>query len=568
MVKNSWKKEIFALMQRFIRQQRILYLALFCIAIMLLYVMRLGYLQLFRHNKLTMDAVRQRAQAVTLDYNRGNILDRNGISLLDDKMEKVLVVFPTLLGKSGPEKVELISQFVPQAALPGNPFIALHDVNSQEEELFKSLARGLIVTEVQRRYGDGALATHVVGHIGQGDGEGKVGLELVFNSELKCDSPRMLAAVIDGKNNLVEGLGFRLWENRNPHRPYDISLTIDGRLQAKVESIMDNTIARGAVVVMDPHNGDILAMASRPNYFQSQLSRYLSDGNEYTNYLSSQPFINRSILSYPPGSVFKIVVAAAALDSGIVRLGTRFFCPGYIEIGDKLFKCQDGSHGEITLAEAFAHSCNTVFIDLAIRLGKDEIYNYATALGLGEETGIPLGSPEEGGEMMGIIPTPREMPFLGDLALAAIGQGRVETTPLQIARLTSVIANGGYLVEPRLVKSIQSRQGLQISLFTTSKKKVLNSLTASKIRFMMLGTVEYGTGELAFSEKIVLGGKTGTAETGRFMNEKPLNYSWFTGIIPLENSRAVVTVFVEEALHRNASAVFGQIAEAIYPLLY
>ena len=104
-------------MQRFIRQQRILYLALLCIAIMLLYVIRLGYIQLFRHNKLTMEAVRQRAQAITLDYNRGNILDRNGISLLDDTTEKVLVVFPTLLGKSGPDTVELVSQFIPQAAL-------------------------------------------------------------------------------------------------------------------------------------------------------------------------------------------------------------------------------------------------------------------------------------------------------------------------------------------------------------------------------------------------------------------------------------------------------------------
>jgi penicillin-binding protein 2 len=554
-------------MQRFIRQQRILYLALLCIAVMLLYVMRLGYIQLFKHSKLTAEAVRQRAQAVILDYNRGNILDCNGISLLDDKKEKVLVVFPTLLEKSNPEAVELVSRYIPQAALSGSPFIALHDINEQEEETFSHPARGLVVAEAQMRYGDGALATHVAGHIGQGDGEGKVGLELVFNSELKGESPRMLAAIVDGKDNLVEGLGFRLWEDRDPHRPYDIVLTIDSKIQEKVEAIMDDTIARGAVIVMNPHNGDILAMASRPNYLQSQLSQYLSGGDNYSEYLSSQPFINRSILSYPPGSVFKIVTAAAALDSGIAGPGTRFFCPGYIEVGDKLFKCQDGQHGEITLAEAFAHSCNTVFIDLAIRLGKETICSYARAMGLGKETGIPLGSPGEGGEVKGNIPMPHEMPYLGDLALAAIGQGKVETTPLQVACLTAIVANGGYLVQPRLVKSIHSSRGLLVSMLSTApKKRVLSSLTASKLRFMMLGTVEYGTGELAFNDKIVLGGKTGTAETGRFMNEAPLNYSWFTGIIPLENSRAVATVFVEESLRGNAAATFGRIADAIYPL--
>ena len=141
---------------------------------------------------------------------------------------------------------------------------------------FKSLARGLIVTEVQRRYGDRALATHLVGHIGQGDGEGKVGLELAFNNELKCDSPRMLAAVIDGKNNLVEGLGFRLWENRNPHRPYDIILTIDSKLQAKVESIMDKTIAgccgrNGSTQWRYPGNGKQAELSS------VAIIRYLSD---------------------------------------------------------------------------------------------------------------------------------------------------------------------------------------------------------------------------------------------------------------------------------------------------
>ena len=195
---------------------------------------------------------------------------------------------------------------------------------------------------------------------------------MVFNSELKGESPECSLQLLMERQP-GRRARFPPWDDRDPHRPYDIVLTIDSKIQEKVEAIMDDTIARGAVIVMNPHNGDILAMASRPNYLQSQLSQYLSGGDNYSEYLSSQPFINRSILSYPPGSVFKIVTAAAALDSGIAGPGTRFFCPGYIEVGDKLFKCQDGQHGEITLAEAFAHSCNTVFIDLAIRLGRNDL---------------------------------------------------------------------------------------------------------------------------------------------------------------------------------------------------
>jgi cell division protein FtsI/penicillin-binding protein 2 len=544
-------------------------MALFCSFIVGLLLVRLGYIQVFRSSRLAGEAVRQRAQAVILNYNRGDVLDRNGISLLGGKDEKVLVVFPNLMDKGDEGTIEIVSNFIPQATMPGTPFIALHGVEPQEEEIFKNLVTpGLVVTKARRRYGPEALATHVTGHIGASDGEGKVGLELVFNRELKGPSPTILAAIIDGKKNLIEGLGYRLWESKELHQPYNLVLTIDYNIQKKVEEIMDSRVARGAVVVMDPRSGDILAMASRPNYLQARLPLYLSDGEEYKGLLNAQPFINRSILSYSPGSVFKIVVAAAALDTGKAWLSKKFYCPGFIQVGEKIFNCQHGPHGEVTLAQAFAYSCNSVFIELALTLGKETIYHYATAMGLGKETGIPLGSAGQGGEVKGMVPLPEEMPFLGDLALAAIGQGRVEATPLQVARLTSVVANGGYLVEPRLVKALQSRQGLLVRKFHSGpKKKILNPVTVSKLRYMMLGVVEYGTGKAASSNVLVLGGKTGTAQTNRVINGQHLTYSWFTGCVPLEDSGAVITVFVEEPLKGNAAETFKHLAQAIYPFL-
>jgi peptidoglycan glycosyltransferase/penicillin-binding protein 2 len=557
-------------MQRLKRQQRILSLAFFCSFLILLLFLRLGYIQLFKGGKLTAEVVRQRAQAVILNHNRGDILDRNGISLLGGKDEKVLAVFPSLLGKGDEDAMKIVASFVPQAATAGTPFIALHGVEPREEELFNNLSLpGLVVTKARSRYGPEALATHVTGHVGTADGKGKVGLELVFNRELAGPSPTTLAAIVDNKNNLVRGLGYRLWESKETHRPYNLILTIDANIQKKVEEIMDTRIARGGVVVMDPRSGDILAMASRPNYLQVDLHRYLSDEEEYGDLLGAQPFINRAILSYPPGSVFKIVVAAAALETGKTWTGKRYYCPGFIQVGEKIFNCPHGPHGEVTLAQAFAHSCNSVFIELALELGKETVYSYAAAMGLGKETGIPLGSAEQGGEAGGMLPLPEEMTFLGDLALAAIGQGQVEATPLQVARLTSIIANGGYLVEPRLVKALHSRQGLPVKRFgSTSRARVLNPVTVSKLRYMMLGVVEYGTGEAASGSLLTLGGKTGTAETGRSLNGKPLTYSWFTGCVPLENSRAVITVFVEEPLLGNAAAAFKHLAEAVYPILH
>ena len=552
------------------QQQRTIFLLLLSTLFFIFLGGRLGYLQLLRNNKLAVEAVRQRAQTVLLDYRRGEILDRHGISLLDGAEEKLLVIFPALLKDDDTEVAAMISHHFPQAAAAGNPFVALRNVDAQEEITFKNLQTpGLLVVPSWKRYGCRALATHVAGHTGPYDGEGKVGLELTFNSELK-NSPAVLAAIVDNNHNLVEGLGYRLWENSNTHsKPLDLVLTIDHRIQKKVEEIMDARLVKGAVVVMEPLSGEILAMASRPNYLQADLSRYLNNTEQQKDFLSSKPFINRSVLSYPPGSIFKIVVAAAALDTGKARLNQSFDCPGYIRVGEQVFHCQHGPHGKITLAEAFAHSCNAAFIELALDLGKETICQYAEALGLGRETGIPLGSAAQGGEVKGCIPQPEEMPFLGDLALTALGQGRVEATPLQVARLTAAVANGGYLVEPRLVKAVQNRQGLVFTKFSTvTPRQVLKALTVNKLRYMMLGVVEYGTGKAAGSSTLILGGKTGTAETKRIVKGRPELYSWFTGCLPLEDCQAVVTVFIEEPLQGNAAETFKEIARGIAAFLH
>lgn len=544
-------------------------MALLSALFFLLLLGRLGYIQLMKNGKLAKEAVQQRALTMLLNHNRGDILDRNGISLLAGSEEKVLVVFPSFLHHDA-GVTERVSAYLPPAATAGTmgmPFIARRGLDEQEESVFKELQKaGLLVVSSRQRYGPEALATHVIGHTGPSDGEGKVGLEFTFNDILGSAPPTVLAAVIDNKKNLIDGLGYRLWGKDEIHKPFDLVLTIDSRIQKKVEEIMDARLVRGAVVVMDPSNGDILAMASRPNYLQVELPSYLNGAERQEDFLDSQPFINRSILSYPPGSVFKIVVAAAALDSGKAGLYQSFYCPGYIRVGEQIFHCRHGPHGELSLPEAFAHSCNVAFIKLAQDLGKETVYEYAIALGLGQATGVPLGSADQGGEASGAIPCPEGMLYGGDLALTAIGQGRVEATPLQIACLTATVANGGFLVKPRLVKALQTKPGLLFYEYAlASPRKVLKASTASKLRYMMRGVVEYGTGNTASGSTLLLGGKTGTAETKRFLQGKPLVYAWFTGCVPLEDCRAVVTVLIEEPRQGGAAAAFKEIAQAIAP---
>ncbi len=556
----------------FERQQRAFSLWLLFFILILTLAGRLGYIQLVKGKQLTQEAVKQRAQTVVLNHNRGNILDRHGYSLLGGDSDKVLAVFPALLARSDINIRDEVMAAIPQTGAAKGPFIALDSLSPAEVDYFRDYhENGLIVTTAYRRYGEGALATHLIGHVGPDEGEGKAGLEKYFNSELQ-GYPRTLAAVVDGKHRLIEGLGFRLWQDEQETAPTNLLLTIDSRIQQQVETVMDGQIVQGAVVVMNPQNGEILAMASRPNYYQANLTQILNNREEYTSYLHAQPFINRGILSYSPASIFKIVVAAAAFEAGGYTLTDRFNCPGYIRVGDRIFHCSQGrGHGDLDLSEAFAYSCNTVFIQLALELGKEKLYEYAYKMGLGQKTGLPLGSRDGNGEeSAGRLALPAEMPFAGDLALMALGQGLLEATPLQVARLTAVVANGGYLVEPRLVLELQDKMGKlsPLSIFPPSRKQVISPLTANRLRYMMMKVVDQGTGQRAQSGQNILGGKTGTAETGKEDPQgNPQLYSWFSGLLPLEESRAVITVFIEEPQGSSAAGVFKDIAEGIEPFL-
>ncbi|MGZ6507120.1 MAG: peptidoglycan D,D-transpeptidase FtsI family protein, partial [Tumebacillaceae bacterium] len=290
-----------------------------------------------------------------------------------------------------------------------------------------------------------------------------------------------------------------------------------------------------AVVVLDAKTEDVLAMASRPNFDQNRPVTT----NQYP--------VDLALKATFPGSVFKTVIAAAALESGIVKPTDEFDCPGYIDIGDGTLKCWT-THGHITAEEAFAESCNVTFATLAMKLGRDKIDEYAKKLGLGSAIGLSFdGQPQFPDEDPGSI-------FLKQgaaarlLANTGIGQEDVRITPLQAAHLMAVVANGGEAGTPRLVESMNTPDSLLYKEFQPApKKRVLQASTAAELQKWCRDVVhaDKGTARVLDNAVMPVAGKTGTAQTG----DPNADHQWFAGFAPANNPKYIVVVVNESVPH-------------------
>ncbi|MEW5784839.1 MAG: penicillin-binding protein 2 [Bacillota bacterium] len=531
-------------------QRRIMYL-LFILSVCFLWlVVRLFQVQVLKSSALSQEAVQQRLQSTVLLDNRGNIQARDERSLLDGRLEIGLLAFP---GQYRGREAEIISsltsiQGIEQINTPPHgmlPFWITPALNQKISPVFTSLP-GLIPVSKMERYGPGALAAHVVGYLRESEGRGVSGLELAFDRELSMGQRTVLAAVVDGHSRLIPGIGYRI--RRAEFYSSNVVTTIDLDLQRAVEQIMDRRIRQGAVVVLNPSNGDILAMASRPGFNAASLTVHLQQDQD--------SLINRALWEYQPGSIFKIVVAAAALEEDLVGLFDTFFCPGGVTVDGLYIPCSNLHHDqEITLVEAFAHSCNTAFIRLALELGPEKIYQYARSLGFGEVTGLPIG------ERAGYLPAVAEMAGARTQANTAIGQGPVQTTPLQVAAVMALIANGGREIQPRLVLALTDAYGREIRTFSPRRgQNVLSFSTVNKLKYLLQAVVAEGTGRPAGTTQAMLGAKTGTAQSGRLRDGREVLNHWIAGLYPLEKTRAAIVVFADDLREGTVSDVFGAIA--------
>ena len=307
-------------------------------------------------------------------------------------------------------------------------------------------------------------------------------------------------------------------------------------------------------MIEDVYNGDIVAMASKPDYDQNEVGDYLqSPMNE---------LYNRAVASYNLGSIFKIIDVAAAFETE-QTVDEEFFCPGFIKIGNKEFKCssyEKGGHGGISLTRAFAESCNPYFISMGIKIGYKNIISMAKKFGIDSITGI---------NKQGVYEFPGNLPDInryyskGDIANISIGQGEVMATPLQIADMVATIANGGIKNRVNIVDSVVDGNGSKVrNVRINAGERVISKNSADSIKQLMEEVTSSGTGTRAgLSQYGGAAGKTGSAETGR----KGIVHAWFAGYFPQRTPKYSIAVFVENGQNggKVAAPIFEEIAEEI-----
>lgn len=547
-------------MGRIIRQKRISILLMLFLISGILLILKLFSLQIIQAHNLTVGSLNQRMVAYQLDSGRGDILDREGVSLTGFSQD-VLIAFPFLITDINLVKEELASIYdreelkiiektiqstSDKKAVLMAPTKELGLTPEQVKKIKGNEIPGFVLTQEKVRYSSELLATHLIGNL-----QGKVGasgIEAMFEKELKSESPEVLAVFLDGKDRVLPGLGYRHIPSEKNVAPLHVKLTIDSSLQKIVEEKMDQYIQKGAVVVMHPKNGDILAMASRPK----------------PNDNVDESYYNHTLVNKNPASVFKVVVAAAALEKGIITINDRFTCTGQIDVGSHIVNCYHGPHGEVTLSEALAHSCNTAFVEIGLKIGGESIIEYAQKMGLGERTGLYPDPHEDRESRFGKLPLYEDLLSPGGIANAVLGHHHVEATPLQIAQMFAAIANDGKMVSPRVVMELTASSGVTVKRFSQDRgRMVLLPSTAKQLKQMLTGVTRFGTGQAASVKGYITAGKTGTVQATSEENRE--TQSWFVGFTPVEYPAAVVVVFIEERKEQgyNSAFVYSEIMNGI-----
>ena len=521
---------------------------------------RLFVIQTLRSQEFSVKAALQQTRNRTVYKERGDILDRNGIRFTSRETSWKAILQPaTLLNE--PAGLRIIADLlkVPYEELKDKlssdnlPLVA-NISQAQAIAIMDSTIKGISVMDTRVRYSKDTLATHILGYVGKKGDEGLAGIEKAYQNTLNTGGAVYAGVIADAGDSFMSDFGYRIWSDLDKER-LNVKLTLDYHMQQIVEETMDRMVDKGAVVVMDILTGEILAMASRPDFDPSNINPYLNDEN--------QPLFNRALGAYTPGSVFKIVTAAAALEQG-VSPDLTFECPGYVELNGLRMNCwnyEKGGHGTINMAQAFAQSCNSYFINLGLTIGYDAILEMADRFGLGHKTGLDKAGIDE---PSGLVPSTIGNAPAAEIGNVSIGQGNLLVSPVQAANMTAVIANGGILNKVSLVDSIVNDKGEKIrNIASPSWKRIISKETAASLQGMMLLTVQSGTGELANVRGYGgSAGKTGSAETGWIKDNREIHHAWFSGYFPIDAPRYSLCVFIEDGKSGGSSAapVFAEIA--------
>ena len=547
-------------------RRRAMFVALGLVAWMVIVGARLAQLQISQHDELSARAKNQQLGTVETSPTRGLLLDRQGRELARSvdtasffadprEIENVIETARKISSVTNQSKDELITK-IREAKDANKKFIWLiRRIDLETATKLDALMLDGVYyrKEPKRYYPNDSLAAHVLGFVGT-DEIGLGGVEQFYNEKIRGESGRVFYET-DARRRAFESYEVQ------PHPGQTVVLTIDQSIQYRTEQALLAAVARshaksGTAIVMDPHTGEILALANAPAFDPNQ------PGKERPEVRTNWGLQN----IYEPGSTFKVVAYSAAIDKGLVTPDDKIDCQmGQITVAGRLI--HDGhAYGVLTIADALAKSSNVGAIKLGLLVGNDSMYDYAKRLGFGSKTGIDLP-----GESGGIFrPVSRwQQSSIGSIA---IGQ-EVGVTALQMATAYSVIANGGSWVKPHVVREMRTPDGSILFQARPELRPALKAGTVEKLRGMMEGVTLHGTARKAQIEGYTAAGKTGTAQK---IDPKTHTYSAtkyigsFVGFAPVNDPAVVIIVVIDEpqgAYHGGdvAAPVFREIAEQILP---
>ena len=522
----------------------VLFILIFCL---ILIICKVFYTQVIDYKKLNYLANQLWNRNLPIMADRGKIYDRNGTVLADNITTTSLVLIPNQIKNKeevAKKLAEILNVSYEEMYKHVNKKTSIERVHPEGRKLSYEIADKInelkydgvyLVKESTRSYPYQNLLSHTLGFVGI-DNQGLSGLELMYDSYLTGESGA-IKYISDAKGNKLE-----LTESYEaPQDGVNMTLTINYELQAVLERELDNAVSKynpdqALGIAMNPKTGEILAIASRPDFNPS----------EYQNYTTEE--INRNLpvwMTYEPGSTFKIITLSAALEEKLIDLDKdTFYDSGSVHVENARIKCwKHGGHGAQTYLQVVENSCNPGFVSIGQKLGKEKLFEYINAFGFGEKTGVDLN-----GEASGIL---FKLDKVGpvELATTSFGQG-VSVTPIQQITAVSAAINGGTLIKPYIVKSLNEPETNTIikSFESEIKRKVISEDTSEKVRYALESVVTNGTGRNAFIDGYRVGGKTGTAQKvkdGRYMVG---NYIVsFIGFMPANDPEIIVYVAVDNA---------------------
>lgn len=535
-----------------------LFFALFCVVLWgILLIIRVCYIQTVKAEDLQKMAYEQQTRDRLITAKRGSLLDRNGeeiaatqsvcaVSVIHNQLENKEQAASFLSRKLNLDYDDVLKKVSKKVALVR---IKKRVDEKAAQEIRQANIKGIVVDEdVERVYPFGNLASHVIGFVG-GDNQGIIGLESKYEKYLSGKEGKILT--------LTDSRGLEIsdaQERIEPERGYDIVTSLDVSVQKFAQQTIAKAVEaknakRGLIIVMNPQNGEIYALADYPEFDLNEPFEINNDElkakwntltekqqNDELNKMWRNTAINDT---YEPGSTFKIVTSSAGLETGAVTPSDTFVCNGYYIAGDRMIKCwrYPRTHGSETFVQGVQNSCNPVFMAVAQRMGAETFYDYMVKFGFTQKTGVDLN-----GEAVGII---HKKENIGPVELATMSFGQsFQITPLQLLRAASAIVNGGYLITPHFAVKAVNEKGHEEVFDFEKGEQIISGETSTQMREILESVVSQGTGSKTYISGYKIGGKTATSE--KLPRRSGKYIASFMSFAPADNPKVMCLVLIDE----------------------